>query len=179
MFHWEIVLTNFFSFLFGEGLLHSTVELLSDFRRTALLLPLLLIALWKTKGPKLTLWIVMITGFAVALSDSISYQIVKRAVMRPRPNFLGSACLENKCWGFVSSHAANIFCAAMIIGYFEPRWRKGLLLIAGLVSFSRIALGDHFPLDVIGGGLLGVAIGFVISHMLWILPVSVFSKDRA
>lgn len=154
------------SSFFASGLLRSSVELLSDFSRTAILIPLLVIALWRANGLRLTLWILIIAGLGVAVSDSISYQIVKRAVMRPRPHFLGSACLEHACWGFVSSHAANVFCAAFILGYFEPRWRKAVYFIATLVSFSRIALGDHFPLDVIGGTLLGLAIGYAITRLL-------------
>ena len=37
-----------------------------------------------------------------------------------------------------------------------PRWRTGLLTVAGIVGFSRVAVNAHFVTDVIGGAALAV-----------------------
>ena len=51
-----------------------------------------------------------------------------------------------------------------ILAYFYRRFLYGAIFIAVIVSFSRIYVGVHYPLDVIGG----VAIGALISY-LWLL----------
>ena len=65
-------------------------------------------------------------------------------------------------YGFVSSHAANVFALAL---FFIPLFRKWwvtilLLLWAMLISYSRIYLGVHYPFDVITGGIFGAILGF-------------------
>ena len=61
-------------------------------------------------------------------------------------------------YGFVSSHAANIFAASTILSFFYVHKKKLCLTIAFLVSYSRIYVGVHFPGDVIFGGVLGYLI---------------------
>ncbi len=54
-FDWEIDLTTSLSTFFGGGTLHWSVEFLSDFKRTAFLIPFLMIALWRRHGTKITI----------------------------------------------------------------------------------------------------------------------------
>lgn len=63
-------------------------------------------------------------------------------------------------YGFPSGHAT--FVAACVIFLFyqiSPKIRKYLLLAAFLVGVSRMYLGAHFPLDIVGGWALGALIG--------------------
>ena len=68
-------------------------------------------------------------------------------------------------YGFVSSHAANTFgLAAFTAPLVRRRWYTWLIFIwAAIVSYSRIYLGVHYPGDVAGGALVGLACGFLIS----------------
>src|SRR4030042_5226266 len=54
---------------------------------------------------------------------------------------------------FPSSHAANIFAVGTILTFFYPRVWLIWLAIAVTVSFSRIYVGVHYPLDVLGGAI--------------------------
>jgi membrane-associated phospholipid phosphatase len=59
-------------------------------------------------------------------------------------------------WSFPSGHSASAFGGAWLLNHKLPR-RWGLrYLVAGLVGFSRIYLGDHYPGDVASGSLLGM-----------------------
>lgn len=109
------------------------------------------------KGRIAALLVILVVG----LSDLLSSQVIKSIVGRVRPcNVLSDVHLLVGCGGsgsysFPSSHAANIFAAASFLGYKYKRFMPVILSIAALVGFSRIYVGVHYPLDVLGGAILG------------------------
>jgi undecaprenyl-diphosphatase len=58
-------------------------------------------------------------------------------------------------WSFPSGHSASAFGGAWLLNRKFPRLSVLTYPIAGLVAFSRIYLGDHYPGDVTSGSLLG------------------------
>ena len=122
------------------------------------------------KAAILTLLIIITFG----LANTLSVEAFKNVFQRPRPchnpDFDGLIHLVNDhCggkWGFVSSHASNVFGLATMVFFFLSKRIKyigiGIFLWAGLISYSRIYLGVHYPLDIIGGGILGVSIGLLV-----------------
>ena len=84
---------------------------------------------------------------------------MKRLVGRKRPldETLGNPAMP-------SGHASITFSVATILGYAYPKWRIPLYLGAGLVSFSRVYLGRHYPSDVIVGAVIGTATGMLVWH---------------
>jgi len=119
----------------------------------------------------------------IAISDQLSSSVIKKIVMRPRPCHLaeGIPIVEHVrllvgCGGgfsFPSSHAVNNFAAATLISHFFPRRRTALFLAAGLVAFSRISVGVHYPSDVLVGSLLGIFIA-AVCIVGWSLLVSYY-----
>ncbi len=68
-------------------------------------------------------------------------------------------------FGFVSSHAANSFSVStfyILLFYKTHRYVWWLLIWPLLFSYSRIYLGVHYPLDVLGGALVGIALGWLV-----------------
>jgi len=63
---------------------------------------------------------------------------------------------------FPSSHSANIFGAGTILTFFYRRAWIIWLSVALLVSFSRIYVGVHYPLDVMAGIFYGVLWGVLL-----------------
>ena len=68
-------------------------------------------------------------------------------------------------YGFFSAHASNSFTLAVFFGLLYKNKFKHLiylsLLYASLISYSRIYLGVHFPLDIIFGTTFGIIIGIL------------------
>lgn len=115
-------------------------------------------------------------ALAITLSDQFSVHAFKNVFMRYRPCHNSELAplvhVVGNCggtYGFVSSHAANTFAlATILILYFKSisassrPLRIVLIGWAILVSYSRIYCGVHYPLDIIGGALIGVGIGISV-----------------
>jgi len=112
-----------------------------------------------------------IIGASVGLADLISARLFKPFFHRLRPSHtldLGPLLHlpdgPGGQLGFLSSHAANVAALATLLCLLlPPRYRaaKGCAVAwATLVCVSRVYLGVHYPTDVLGGALLGVALGF-------------------
>jgi undecaprenyl-diphosphatase len=129
-------------------------------------------------------WKILLTlVLAVILSDQISASLIKPWAMRLRPCRFPETALDCRLlvhcgsgFGFVSSHASNHFAVAWGLGLlFYNRWKATGLFLgtlwAGMVCWSQIRVGVHFPLDIVCGAVLGVLIAFT----LWILfsPIKV------
>ena len=90
--------------------------------------------------------------------------ILKRIIGRGRPMHLidtGLFGLEANLldWtyqSFPSGHATTIFAAAVVMGFMSARLLLPALVVAVVVALSRIALGDHYPSDVVAGASVGI-----------------------
>ena len=63
---------------------------------------------------------------------------------------------------FPSGHATVGFACAAVLALAAPRLALPLYALAALVAWSRVHVGVHYPLDVVGGAVLGVLIGQVV-----------------
>lgn len=117
----------------------------------------------------------------IAVADLISSRVFKEGFQRLRPCqdpfFLDQVrLLLKQCSGsysFTSSHAANHFGMATFVSVtLYPtfkRWIYFAYLWAFFISYAQIYVGVHYPLDVLGGGVVGVSAGLLTS--------SVFNKQ--
>jgi len=62
---------------------------------------------------------------------------------------------------FPSGHASAAFACATVIAWASPRLAVPVYVLAALVASSRVYVGVHYPLDVLGGALLGTLVGMV------------------
>lgn len=109
----------------------------------------------------------------IACTDIISAHIIKPLVGRLRPchdESLGGLVhiVNNKCggqYGFVSSHACNLFGIATYTFFALRKYYKHIWLMfvwAAAIGYSRIYLGVHFPGDVLCGTILGILLAVIV-----------------
>lgn len=136
-------------------------------------------------GKKNTIYFVLLVIAAIALSDLVSSKIIKETVERYRPSHnlelapklhfykqKNGEYYQGGEYGFVSSHAANFFALAFIVGLIfkekAPKLIYTLFTIAILVGLSRIYLGVHYLSDILGGALVGLTISYLIWKFVWL-----------
>jgi undecaprenyl-diphosphatase len=67
---------------------------------------------------------------------------------------------------FPSGHAATAFAAATVIAWASRRLAIPVYVLATLVAWSRIYVGVHWPLDVMGGAVLGTLVAIALLRLL-------------
>ncbi|MDP3453795.1 MAG: phosphatase PAP2 family protein, partial [Bacteroidales bacterium] len=109
----------------------------------------------------------VITFAITDMGSSYIKELTERLRPGHDPNLEGLIRLldgKGGLYGFVSSHAANVFGLAtftsLVMG--SKKYRVSIFIWASIVSYSRIYVGRHFPLDVIFGALTGMAAGYMI-----------------
>ncbi|MCO6495807.1 MAG: phosphatase PAP2 family protein [Bacteroidetes bacterium] len=103
------------------------------------------------------------------VTDPISAKVLKPIFERTRPcneSTVNSRVVGVECrnsYSFPSSHASNHFGIAVFMAVLiGTRKRFGLgfwMVWAGMISYSRIYVGVHYPFDILSGAILGSSIG--------------------
>lgn len=115
-----------------------------------------------------SLLILLFLALTILASDQISV-LIKETVQRLRPvhnpgiaDLTHNVLRKGGLYGFVSSHASNVFAIVVFTSRIFRNKSYWVLMVfwALLVSYSRIYSGVHYPLDIIGGALLGWFIGW-------------------
>jgi membrane-associated phospholipid phosphatase len=119
-------------------------------------------------------WWAVTLIMTVIIGDLFSSSLIKNLIFRFRPcrnpdladqvRVLVNYCPQSS--SFTSSHACNHFAAAWFIFITLNQtgsWRWVLFLWAFIICYAQVYVGVHFPLDILGGAILGSSIGLAMS----------------
>lgn len=156
----QAITDEFVAVVADHPLLHQIVVGITDLGRTATLLSVLAVGtvwLLLRRLPKLAVYLVL-TGAGGLILNAV----VKELVARLRP-VVADPVYSTDGWSFPSGHAmSSLVCYGVVIVVFAPvlrtRARGAVItaaaLIVAAVGVSRVALGVHYPSDVLAGWLL-------------------------
>jgi undecaprenyl-diphosphatase len=128
---------------------------------------------------------ILTIALLVGLADYTSVHLFKNVFLRYRPchnleiqNLIH--LVNNHCggqYGFISSHASNVFSIAVLSSFIirNKFFTISLLIWAILVSYSRIYLGVHYPLDILAGAIWGTFLAFVAYYLYLKLRIRFFA----
>lgn len=146
------------------------------------IVPLVLFLFWKAYRNK---GIILFLGLLGALGFSdLSGSIIKNQALRLRPfentELVATQKSPAGSKSFYSNHTSNMFTLAAYTGSFIPQIKIPIFIIAGVVGYSRVYNGVHYPSDVFTGLLMGVFWGQLFSWLgkKYILRISK-KKDLA
>ncbi|MET3115410.1 undecaprenyl-diphosphatase [Pedobacter sp. CG_S7] len=128
----------------------------------------------------------ILIGILILCSDQIASGLIKPLVQRLRPShdpdLLSQLHFVNNyrggLYGFVSSHAANVFALAFYLSFVASKkipWLPYVLFPWALfVSLSRVYLGVHYLSDVIVPVIFTMPLAYIIARLyfFWIKPLA-------
>jgi undecaprenyl-diphosphatase len=125
----------------------------------------LLAASWIRKSEKLRR--IFYKMLAVLIIAALTSFTLKNVIVRERPFKLYpdiEKLSQAGSYSFPSGHTLEAFAIAVSLSILFPKKRFIFLLIlwAMLVAYSRMALGVHYPSDVLAGALIGSLIGWLV-----------------
>lgn len=114
------------------------------------------------------------TGAVAASAAWALANLAKVVANRPRPYEVvaGAVLRQHPAYGtsFPSSHTAVTLAVVIALVPFLPRALAGVAIAyAVLVGWSRVYLGVHYPLDILGGAGVGIAVGGAVLLALGVL----------
>lgn len=127
---------------------------------------------WKKAG----IFLILAALLTIGITDTVSNRVVKKTVQRLRPcnqpEIKQQVDLLVRCgsgYSFTSNHAANHFGLAVFLIYTLGQiYRKSQVWLwfwAASIAFAQVYVGVHYPLDILGGALIGIVSGWGIAKI--------------
>jgi len=118
-------------------------------------------SLLKVKG------LTLLSSFAINVGFTYT---LKKIINRPRPSEIDprfTVLTPAASRSFPSGHTAEAFSLATTLTLLHPKWYVIIpsYTFAGLVGYSRMYLGAHYPSDVIAGAVVGAGAAW-LNHQL-------------
>ena len=139
------------------------------------------------KRIKILFRLIIAIALLITVSDQTS-NLFKDSFQRLRPcyNELISESLrlvKESCggrYGFFSAHASNSFSLAIFFGLLLRSSNRLFILIfsiyAFLISYSRIYLGVHYPIDILVGAIFGT-VNAIVLYKIYLYNFNFFNKS--
>ena len=120
----------------------------------------------------------LIAGLTAIITNFISSDLIKQNIHRLRPcnnpaiaDWVRVVMVKYRpqSSSFTSSHAANHFGIAMYLfttlKNICGKWMGLFFVWAFCICYAQMYVGVHYPLDILGGTIIGLGIGFITGKL--------------
>ncbi len=141
------------------------VIFLAEYLPYAIVLAFLALLFYSGYKKREKIRIFWVTLFSVAIARYGAVELIRFFYHRQRP-FVAYDILplfpHENSWSFPSGHAALFFALAAALYFYNKKWGAWFFLAAVLISVARVIAGVHYPSDILGGALVGIAAAYVV-----------------
>ena len=127
---------------------------------------IILLALYSIKkNHKSLFFLSVLSGF---ISRYLVVEIVRSFFHKTRPfveNNVNLLFYHEPTFSFPSGHTSFFFAFSTIIFLYNKKIGILFYMASFLIGFSRIASGVHWPLDILGGIIIGIVVGFILFYL--------------
>lgn len=104
--------------------------------------------------------ITSISFFAALVARFVVEPLIHLFYFRPRPFlvFHIHQLLPENTYSFPSGHASFFFAFSFAIYFYNKKWGTWFLIASAILTLARVAAGIHYPTDIFGGFVIGLAI---------------------
>ncbi len=133
-----------------------------------LLVAAFLLLVWYESGSRKKLYLFAEGAIAVMLARGLLTEIIRLFYHHERPfSFYNFAPLiAESGWSFPSGHMAWFFALALVAWYANRKWGWWFFGLSALMGIARIYVGVHWPFDILGGALVGLASAWFVHWLL-------------
>ncbi len=126
--------------------------------------------LWKLRGWRQRIFGALEICLAVLISRGVITEIIRHFYAHPRPfQALGFTPLltgENPWNSFPSGHMTALFAFVTILFFLNKKWGVWYAMLSLAVGIGRIYVGVHWPLDILGGMVIGILSGIFVHWLV-------------
>ncbi|MBI2033875.1 MAG: phosphatase PAP2 family protein [Candidatus Liptonbacteria bacterium] len=162
----------FFGFSRHNSILDAVFVFLAKFLPYLLTLGFLVLIFYKSSFRR-RLFFYIEAALALILGSGLLVQFFRFFYHHPRPfEEIGFTPLIAPpiSSSFPSNHAAILFALSLLIFYLNRRLGIWFFILSFLNGLARVVVGVHWPLDILGGALVGVLSAFLIHR--WLDPLA-------
>ncbi len=165
-----------FEFFFGLSrvnfILDAALVFLAKFLPYFLVLGFLVLIFYKSSSRRRLIFYIE-AALSLILGSGLLVQFFRFFYSHPRPfEEMGFMPLiaGPESSSFPSNHAAILFALSLLVFYLNRRVGLWFFILSLLNGLARIAVGVHWPLDILGGTLVGVLAAYLVHR--WLEPLA-------
>ena len=150
------------------------IKLFSEFGSSIINLSLIVI-IGLLFGLEIFSLLFLIYIFQVSMTEVIKFVFKRKRPKTFKTDTVFGIKINSHTGSFPSGHTSNAFCMALLIANLFTTniyITSILFVVAGLVGVSRIFLGKHFLIDVVGGAIIGMTLT-IVGLQLYIMTYSI------
>lgn len=133
-----------------------------------LLMVVFLVLVYYQKGWRRKVYLFCEGALAIVIARGLVTVLFHFFYHEPRPFlYYGIAPLFNETsWSFPSGHAVWFFALATTVWYARRGWGWWFFALAVVIGWARIYAGVHWPSDIVGGAVIGIATAMAVHWVL-------------